>query len=151
MKFTPSKINLFLMIKLPSAYIAGVRMKALTNDEAVVSVKHRWVSQNPYKSLYWAVQGMASELTTGILLMKQIAKTNAKISMLVTGLEGSFTKKAKGRITFTCTDGDRIKEAVEKTIKTGEWEVLTLTSEGFDEAGDVVSKFEYQWNIRARK
>ncbi len=151
MKFTPSKINFFLLMKLPSAYVAGVRMKSLTEKETIVTVRHRWINQNPYKSLYWAVQGMASELTTGILLMKQITESDAKISMLVTGVQGNFTKKAKGRITFTCLDGDKIKQAIEKTIKTGEWEVLTLTSEGFDAANEKVSKFEYKWSIRAKK
>ena len=151
MKFTPSKINFFLLMKLPSAFIAGVRMKSLTEKDATVSVRHRWINQNPYKSLYWAVQGMASELTTGILLMKQITKTDAKISMLVTGLKGDFTKKAKGKITFTCLEGDKIKQSIENTIKTGEWEKLTLTSEGFDEANEKVSTFEYEWSIRARK
>lgn len=151
MKFTPSKINIFLMMKIPLAYIAGVRMRTLSEKETTVTVRHKWINQNPYKSLYWAVQGMASELTTGILVMNQIEESGAKISMLVTGLQGSFTKKAKGKITFNCTDGDKIKEAIEKTIKTGEWEVLTLTSEGFDEQNEKVSKFEYEWSIRARK
>ncbi|PHR74103.1 MAG: thioesterase [Lutibacter sp.] len=151
MKFTPNKINLFLMVKLPLAYIAGVRMKSLTEKETRVTVRHRWISQNPYKSLYWAVQGMASELTTGVLLMKQITDSDTKISMLVTGLKGDFTKKAKGKITFTCLEGDKIKQSIEKTIKTGEWEKLTLTSEGFDEANEKVSKFEYEWSIRAKK
>ncbi|MCF6280447.1 MAG: DUF4442 domain-containing protein [Flavobacteriaceae bacterium] len=150
MKFTPSKINLFLMMKIPLAYIAGVRMKSLTEKEIIVTVRHRWINQNPYKSLYWAVQGMASELTTGILVMKQITENGKKISMLVTGLNGNFTKKAKGKITFSCNDGDKIKQAIEKTIKTGEWETLTLTSEGFDEENEKVSKFEYEWSIRAR-
>ncbi len=151
MKFTPNKINFFLLMKLPSAFIAGVRMKTLTEKEAAVKVKHRWINQNPYKSLYWAVQGMASELTTGILLMKQIDISNANITMLVTQVHGSFTKKAKGKITFTCLEGDKIKQAVDKTIKTGEWEVLTLTSEGFDESNEKVSKFDYEWSIRAKK
>ena len=151
MKFTPSKINLFLMAKIPLAYIAGVRMKSLTEKEITVTVRHRWINQNPYKSLYWAVQGMASELTTGILVMKQITESGKKISMLVTGLNGNFTKKAKGKITFTCTEGDKIKQAIEKTMKTGDWETLILTSDGYDENSEKVSQFEYEWSIRARK
>jgi len=150
MKFTPSKINLFLMTKIPLAYIAGVRMRLLTEKETTVTVRHRWINQNPYKSLYWAVQGMASELTTGILVMKQITESGKKISMLVTGLNGNFTKKAKGKITFTCTEGDKIKQAIKKTTKTGEWETLTLTSDGYDESNEKVSSFEYEWSIRAR-
>ena len=71
-KFTIKNLNLFLALKLPSAYFSGVRVKSISDNEAIATVKHQWINQNPFKSLYWATQGMASELSTGILLMKQI-------------------------------------------------------------------------------
>ncbi len=150
MKFTPNKINIFLMLKIPSAYISGVRMKVLNDKETVVTVKHRWINQNPFKSMYWAVQGMASELTTGILVMKQIAKSGKKISMLVTNQTATFTKKARGKITFSCTDGDKIAAAIQNTIKTGEGQTILLVSEGFDEKQDKVSRFEYEWSLKVK-
>ena len=151
MKFTPSKVNMFLLAKLPSAFISGVRMKSITDEKTVVTVRHRWINQNPFKSMYWAVQGMASELTTGMLVMKQIADSGKKISMLVTHQSGTFTKKARGRITFTCNDGPKIKQAIEKTITSGEGETITLISEGFDESGELVSRFEYEWSVKVKK
>ena len=149
-KFTVKNLNKFLLFKLPSAYISGVRVKSINNNEAIASVKHKWINQNPFKSLYWATQGMASELATGILVMKQIDESGKKISMLVTKQTGTFTKKATGRINFICKDGHLIKEAIDKTITTGEGETLTMMAEGFDESGDSVSKFEYEWSIRVR-
>ena len=106
MKFTPRKVNAFLFFKLPSAFFTGVRLKSLTNDAAVVKVTYRWVNQNPFKSMFWAVQGMASELSTGILVMKEIDASNRKISMLVTNMNGTFTKKATGKIRFECNEGE---------------------------------------------
>lgn len=150
MKFIPSKINTFLMFKIPSAYISGVRMKLITNNSAVVTVKHKWLNQNPFKSMYWAVQGMASELATGILVMKQIAESGKKISMLVTNQKGNFTKKARGKITFTCNDGVKISEAIKNTIATGNGQTFVLVSEGFDDKGDKVSRFEYEWSIKIK-
>ena len=119
-KFTVKKLNKFLLFKLPSAYFSGIRVTSINDKEAMASVKHQWINQNPFKSLYWATQGMASELVTGILVMKQIDKSGEKISMLVTKQNGSFTKKATGKITFICSDGDIIKKAIDKTIATGE-------------------------------
>jgi hypothetical protein len=142
---------MFLISKLPSAYISGVRMKSITDEKTVVTVRHRWINQNPFKSMYWAVQGMASELTTGMLVMKQISDSGKKISMLVTHQSGTFTKKARGRITFTCIDGPKIKEAIDKTIVSGEGETITLISEGVDESGESVSRFEYEWSVKAKK
>lgn len=150
MKFTPFKLNLFLLTKLPSAYFSGVRLKSLKNDEVIVKVRHRWINQNPFKSLYWATQGMASELTTGILVMKEVSRSDKKISTLVTAQKGVFTKKATGLITFSCKEKDKIATAVKETLKSGDGQKIILISEGKDESGDLVSKFEYEWSIKVK-
>ena len=94
MNLTASKLNKFLLFKLPSAFICGVRVAAIDENKCVVSVKHRWINQNPFNSMYFAVQAMAAELSTGALVMFQIQKSGRKISMLVANNKGNFTKKA---------------------------------------------------------
>jgi len=150
-KFSIKNLNKFLLFKLPSAYFSGVRVKSITSKEAVATVKHKWINQNPFKSLYWATQGMASELSTGILVMKGIQDSGKKVSMLVRHQQGTFTKKAIGRINFICKDGHLIDEAIQKSIETGEGQIVTMVSEGFDQQGDSVSKFEYTWGIKVKK
>ncbi len=149
-KFTVKKLNQFLLFKLPSAYLSGVRVSSITEKEAIATVKYQWINKNPFKSLYWATQGMASELVTGILVMKKIDDSNKKISMLVTNQNGTFTKKAVGKITFICSDGDKIKAAIDKAITTGEGQTLVMMAEGFNESFESVSKFEYEWSIKVK-
>ncbi len=150
-KFSVKNLNKFLLFKLPSAYFSGVRVKSITSKEAVATVKHKWINQNPFKSLYWATQGMASELATGVLVMKGIQDSGKKVSMLVRHQQGTFTKKAVGRINFICKDGHLIDEAIKKSIETGEGQTVTMISEGFDQQGDSVSKFEYTWGLKVKK
>lgn len=150
-RFTVKNMNRFLLFKIPSAFFSGVRVTEITDDKVVVKVKHKWRNQNPFNSMYWAVQGMASELTTGVLVMKHIAESKRKISMLVTHQEADFFKKATGKITFLCNDGIEIKNAVQKTIETGEGQTIKLISEGFNEEGTKVSSFLYIWSIRIKK
>ena len=150
MKFTPSKVNLFNLIKLPLAYIGGVRVRSITDTEVVVSIKHRWMNQNPFNSMFWAAQGMAAELPTGVLVMKAIKDSERKVSMLVTHQEAQFFKKATGRIFFSCKGGNEIREAILESIKTGEGQVIVLTSEGKNKDGVVVSKFKFHWSLRVK-
>lgn len=150
MEFTPSKLNTFLFVKLPSAYWSGVRVKAISASSCVATVKHRWFNQNPFNSMYFAVQAMAAELTTGALVMYHIKKSGKKISMLVANNKGNFTKKARGRITFTCNDGSLIADAIHKAIETGEGQTFWMTSVGKDEAGDQVSYMEFEWSIKVK-
>lgn len=139
-----------MFFKLPLAYLAGVTVKSVSNTTAVVKIKHRWMNQNPYKSMFWAAQGMAAEMTTGVLVMKEIEKSGKKISMLVINQHGTFTKKATGKITFVCKDGELIKNAIENSIKTGEGQRITMTSEGTNEDGILVSRFQFEWSVRVK-
>ena len=147
----PRKPPLFLLFKLPSAYFTGVRLKKISKESSEVGVKFSWVNQNPFKSLYWATQGMASELATGVLVIQEIENSDEKISMLVRSQKGTFTKKATGRIRFICKDGVKVKAAIKAAIETGEGQSLTLFAEGFDASGESVSHFEYEWGIKLRK
>jgi hypothetical protein len=150
MEFTPSKLNTFLFLKLPSAFWNGVRVKQITNEQCTVSVRHRWINQNPFNSMYFAVQAMAAELTTGALVMMHIKKSGKKISMLVANNKGNYSKKATGRITFTCKDGHLIEDAIQKTVATGEGQTFWMKSIGIDEKGDQVSEMDFEWSVRAK-
>ncbi|AMA49390.1 DUF4442 domain-containing protein [Flavobacterium covae] len=151
MKFTSTKLNLFLFFKLPSAFWSGVRVKTIEDYVCQATVKHRWVNQNPFNSMYFAVQAMAAELTTGALVMKQIKESGRNISMLVANNKGTFTKKATGRITFTCNDGRLIEEAIKNTIATGEGQTFWMKSIGTDQKGDQVSVMDFEWTVRVKK
>ncbi|QTD38223.1 DUF4442 domain-containing protein [Polaribacter batillariae] len=151
MKFTPRKVNFFNLVKLPLAYFGGVRVRSITNTEVVVSIKYKWLNQNPFKSMFWAAQGMAAEMPTGILVMKAIYDSKRKVSMLVTYQEADFYKKATGKIIFTCKGGNEIRNAIKASIKTGEGQMVILTSEGKNEDGVVVSKFQFHWSVRVKK
>lgn len=150
MEFTAGKLNSFLFFKLPSAFISGVRVKEISETHCKVSVKHRWINQNPFNSMYFAVQAMAAELTTGALVMYHIKKSGKKISMLVANNKGNFTKKATGRIFFTCNDGHLIEEAIKNTIATGEGQTFWMKSIGVNEKGEQVSEMDFAWSIRIK-
>lgn len=150
MELTASKLNKYLMFKLPSAYICGVRLKELDNSKAMVQVRHKWINQNPFRSLYFAVQSMAAELSTGALVIKKIQETGKPISMLVTGHSGTFSKKAVGKIQFRCVDGAQIDTILDVAVKTGVGQKIVLKSTGKDEAGDIVSEYEFEWSIKLK-
>ncbi len=144
------KFNTFLFFKLPAAWWCGVRLRSMDQQRAVVTVRHRWINQNPFKSMFWAVQGMAAELTTGALMIDQIRASGRKISMLVANNNASFTKKATGKITFTCEDGDLIDEAIQRTIQSGEGQTIWMKATGVNEDGVVVSVFNFEWTIKLK-
>ncbi len=145
-----SKLNTFLFFKLPSAYWSGVRVHQINNKQCVVKVKHRWFNQNPFQSMYFAVQAMAAELSTGALVMMEIKKSGKSISMLVANNKATFTKKATGVITFTCNQGELINDTILKAIETSEGQTIWLQSVGVNQKGEQVSVMDFEWTIKLK-
>lgn len=150
MNISPSKLNTFLFFKLPSAFWSGVRVTTINSEKCVATVKHRWFNQNPFNSMYFAVQAMAAELTTGALVMLQIKKSGKNISMLVANNKATFTKKATGRISFQCVEGTLVESTIQKAISSNEGQTVWLKSIGTDDKGDQVSEFNFEWTIKVK-
>ena len=146
----PMKLRLFMLQKLPMAWLAGLRLIQLTPESATVTIRYKYLTQNPFRSLYFACLAMAGELASGIQVM-MYAQGGGPVSMLVVKLEGDFTKKAVGLIFFTCPDGLLIAQAVAESRATGEGRTVVCTSTGVDEAGDVVAVFRLTWSFRAKR
>lgn len=144
------KFNAFLFFKLPSAWWCGVRLTELSERHAIASVRHRWVNQNPFKSMFWAVQGMAAELATGALVLQEIRRSGRPVSMLVVNNRANFQKKARGRIAFRCEDGAQLKKTLDMALESGEGHTVWMKSVGRDEAGEVVSEFHFEWTLKVK-
>ena len=145
------RYTLFTFFKLPSVFWTGIRVTKIDLDSCEVSVKHRWINQNPFKSMFWAVQGMAAEFTTGTLIMNAIRDSNRKVSMLVLNNKANFSKKATGRITFSCTQGTEVTKLMNELIETGTPKTIWMESIGINEAGDIVSRFNFEWTLNIKK
>ncbi|CAN5479356.1 DUF4442 domain-containing protein [soil metagenome] len=145
------KFGFFMFTKLPSAWLCGVRLRTIDDAHAVVSVPYKWLSQNPFRSIYFACQAMAAEMSTGVLAIGHTYERNPPVSMLVTKMEAVYKKKATGRIYFTCNDGHVILQTIEKAIATGEGQVITATSIGVNKGGEIVSEFKIEWSFKAKK
>jgi Domain of unknown function (DUF4442) len=139
-----------MLNKLPMGFISGLKIESLSPQQASVSVKFKWINQNPFRSIYFAVLSMAAELSTGILSFGQIYK-RTPISMLVIKCEAEFSKKATGKIIFTCNDGQKIIDAIEQTLQTGEGVIVQCVSVGINSANEEVAKFTFTWSFKAKK
>jgi hypothetical protein len=146
----PVKFRMFLFMKLPAAFFSGVRIKQVTENECHVTVPFKWLTQNPFKSTYFASLSMAAELSTGALAMACIYKSKPAISMLVVKVNSSYFKKAADVTTFICEDGPAFKNAIEKAISTKEGQTVTAVSTGYNKAGEKVAAFEISWSFKAK-
>ncbi len=140
-----------IQLQIPIAWIAGVRFESYENNSLTTSVQFDFLNQNPFGSMFWAVEGMAAEFAGGMMLVSKIEQSKQNIASLVVKNECIFHKKALGKISFTCNEGAKIDEAIAATVATGEAQTILLTSIATDEDGDKVGTFIFTWSIKARK
>ena len=144
---SPLRFKLWSFWKFPASRFAGLRIDKLDSESCVISVPGGWRTQNPFNSMYWAVQGMGAELSTGGYALAVVKSLGVKTRTLVAAQKSTFNKKARGRITFTCEDGELARSAVEESIQTGNSVSVELKSEGRDSEGDIVSEWSFQWSF----
>ena len=144
---SPLRFRLWSLFKFPASRFAGLRIDKLDSESCVVSVPGGWRTQNPFKSMYWAVQGMGAELSTGGYALAVVNSLGRRTRTLVAAQESNFSKKALGEISFSCEDGVLARKAVEESIQTGSPVSVELKSTGRDAAGDVVSEWVFKWSF----
>lgn len=142
--------NLFTLVKVPIAWMAGVRLRHVDDRSCQMAVKYGWLNQNPFKSMFWAVEGMAAEFSTGALCISKIRRLNTRMALLVVNLEANFTKKAVGTIVFRCDQGEDVDTTLQRALDTREPQTLRMRSVGINGQGEQVAEFFFTWSFKAR-
>jgi len=146
---SPFKIWMFFMSKLPSLAWWGVRIKSIDDEACIATIPFTWRTQNPFRSIYFAAQAGAAEISTGVLVQAAF-QGRGSWSMLVTECRSEFTAKATTKIEFKCEDGQRLADLIDEIERVGEPRKIELVSTGRDTTGKIVSKFYLTWSLKKR-
>ncbi len=146
----PWLFRTFAFFKVPMGWLSGMKVTELTPERCVSTQPFKWVNKNPFQSTYFAVQSMAAELSTAAIGLMAIQGQKPSIAIIIIDMKAEFPKKATGRVTFTCEDGDKIFEAVERAKSTGEAATVTAKTVGKMADDTVVSVFEFTWSFKRR-
>jgi Domain of unknown function (DUF4442) len=143
--------KIVLFFQVPMNFMTGMRLRELNGASCKVSVPYRWFNKNPFKSTFWAVLGMAAEMSTGALVKMYTYKINPSVSIIVGNCSAEFVAKARGLTTFVCNDGKRIAETVKKAIETGEPQEVLCKTVGYSKTGEEVARFTFSWKMKRRE
>ena len=100
--------------------------------------------------MYFSVLNMAAELSTGVLALLATKGRDPSVAVIIVSMRADFKIKAIGTITFTCSDGEKLFQAVDKAIETREPQTATATTIGKNENGEIVSTCEFTWSFKER-
>lgn len=123
----------------------------INEEKCITSVPYKWLTQNPFRSVYFASLAMAAEMSTGALALSNIYKGIPGVSMLLTKMEASYFKKASGTIYFTCEQGKEITIVINEAISSGEGKNIIMRSAGKNKNDEVVAEFLFTWSFKAKR
>lgn len=144
------KFRIFLLKKLPAAYFSGLRVMEVSPGSCTVTLRLKWFTRNPFRSIYFACLAMAAEMSTGILAMGHLYGRSPGVSMLVVSFQADFFRKATGTIRFVCADGEKIANAIEQAVRTCEGQTVEAVAAGYNAAGENVADCRIVWSFKAR-
>ena len=144
------KFRFSLFKILPMGFLSGMKISELTEEKCSVTVPYKRKNKNPFQSTFWAVLGMAAEMSSGALLIMFTHKQKPSVAMIIVNCTGNFVKKATDITTFTCSDGQKIKEAVKTAIQKEEPQLIKCHMKGVNQAGEELANFTFTWSVKAR-
>ena len=146
----PFTFRLFTFFKVPMVFWAGVKILTLNADKCVATVPFKFINKNPFKSMYFAVQAMAAELSTAVPAMLAIEKFDKKFAFIVVEVQAQFHKKAIDKVSFTCLDYKGFERVLTQAIETGESLKYSAKTIGTMSDGTIVSEFMFTWSFKVR-
>ena len=147
---SPWRMRLYLLWKLPAAWFFGIQVVRCDAGACSIRLPFHWQSRNPFRSIYFAAQCAAGELSTGLLVMATLAG-QPPVSMLVVNIEAEFVKKAEAPLDFTCTEGAQVDSVVQQALNSNEAQMLRLCSTGRLRDGTVAANIWITWSLKRRE
>jgi len=144
------KFRLYLLFNLPMGWLAGMKIIDLTENYCITSVPFKWINKNPFKSVYFAVQSMAAELSTATSCMVAIQGHQPSIALIIVDMKGQFYKKATGKVFFTCLHQGQTYDTVAQALTSKKAQTLSLKTVGKMSDGTLVSEFTFTWSFKQR-
>ena len=146
----PWNFRLYLWARLPLAACAGLSLRRLDDTGCTVALPGGWRTQNPFRSMYFAAQAMAAEMSTGAPAMMLAEGAMASVSMLVREVRGVFTRRIQGDAEFTFEDLPGMQATVDRAVASGESGSYVARSVGRNRDGGAASEFEITWSFKRR-
>ncbi len=147
---TPWKMRLFLWRKLPAAAFMGIHVLHCDGDQAAVQLPYGWRSQNPFRSVYFAAQCAAGELSTGLLCLTAL-QGKPPVSMLVLQAEATFLKKAAKTLRFVCLDGAKVESVVQNALEADAAQTIRMESVGYLPDGTEAARVWITWSFKKKQ
>ena len=131
-------IRMLGITKIPMIWFCKPSVVEIDEDHCVLKIKLKRKTKNHVNSMYIGALTVGADLAGGILALELVNKSGRKMNPVFKDMQANYLKRAEGDVYFTCTEGDKIKDMVQKAVDTSERinQPVNITATVPDKLGD---------------
>ncbi|MGD9592815.1 MAG: PaaI family thioesterase [Candidatus Berkiella sp.] len=144
---------LFGFAKVPLIFWLRPRVLSLSAEKAVVMIPLKRRAKNHFNSMYFGALCVGADIAGGIQVMNIIGGDLKKISFVFKDVKGEFLKRPEADVHFTCTDGQVVRDIINKSMQSKERENAMVTVNATTPSlsqDEVVARFTLTLSVKYR-
>ena len=146
-------LRLFAWTRIPLIAILRPTLLAADAKQCVVKIPLGWLTRNHLGSLYFGALCIGADLAGGLIVMNLIRARRSTVAFLFKDFHAEFHKRAEGAAVFTCHDGEKLQDLLDRAEASGEREedVVEVVATVPDKLGDEpVATFQLTISMKKR-
>ena len=100
--------------------------------------------------MYFGALAIGADVAAGIYAFYCADKLGKPVSFAFKGMKVDFLKRAESAVIFECTEGAVIKEAVEKSLETGDRINRPVKVLAYNNQQEVVAEFVMEISVKVK-
>ena len=115
-------LRMFAWSKIPLIALLRPTLVAVDAERCVIRVPLTWLTKNHLRSMYFGALCIGADLAGGLIAMNLIRARRSGVAFLFKDFQAEFLKRAEGTTVFTCADGRKMRELLDRAEQSGERE-----------------------------
>lgn len=136
--------------KIPMIGYIRPRLILLNDDSVELKIKLRRRSKNHLNSMYFGALMVGADVTAGVHAFYFTRNEKKKVSFAFKAVKAEFLRRAESDVVFKMSQGNLIKDAVNKSMVEAERVNLAVEVSAFDRSNEKIAIFEMMVSIKVK-
>jgi len=106
--------------KIPMIFYVRPRIMEITDSTCAIKIPFNRRTRNHLNSIYIGALVIGADLAGGVMVLNKTQDQPAKIMPVFKDMKADFLKRVDADAIFTCQDGEKVNNLIQKVIDTGE-------------------------------
>jgi len=146
-------LRAFSALKIPMIAYLRPSVVEMDDDHCVVRIPLGRRTRNHLRTMYFGALCAGADCAGGIIAMRQINRRGGKVKFLFKDFSADFLKRAEGDVLFTCVQGRKLIDLVERAEAADERveDTVDVVATVPDKLGDEpVARFQLTISLKRR-